>query len=115
MTLQIGVCYNGVPSKSFGSRTNRKKYTVVAQVIVGNMDENRDDLYSLQKRIDAQQKEIAALQKELAEEKRRNADAASNPPNNGCPSAVTRTGHGNTARRCCSLSPSLPAPARPTC
>ena len=35
-------------------------------------------------------------------------------PNNGCVSAITRTSHGNTARNCCSLSPSLQAPARPT-
>ena len=45
---------------------------------------------------------------------RRNPDAASNSPNNGCTAAVTRTEHGNTERRCCSLSPSLRAPARPT-
>ena len=35
--------------------------------------------------------------------------AANNRPNNGCDSATTRTSHGNTARSCCSLSPSLPA------
>ena len=45
---------------------------------------------------------------------RLNDFAASSRPNNGCVSATTRTSHGNTARNCCSLSPSLPAPARPT-
>src|SRR5215218_6656021 len=36
-------------------------------------------------------------------------------PNNGCISEVTRTSHGNTDRRCCSLSPSLRAPGKATC
>ena len=46
---------------------------------------------------------------------RLNDFAASSRPNNGCVSATTRTSHGKTARNCCSLSPSLPAPASPTC
>ena len=41
--------------------------------------------------------------------------AASSSPNNGCIDAVTCTLPGNTERKCCSLSPSLPAPAKPTC
>ena len=45
---------------------------------------------------------------------RLNDFAASSRPNNGCVSATTRTSHGKTARNCCSLSPSLRAPARVT-
>ncbi len=45
---------------------------------------------------------------------RLNDRAANSRPNNGCVSAITRTSHGNTARNCCSLSPSLRAPAKPT-
>jgi hypothetical protein len=45
---------------------------------------------------------------------RLNPEQASNSPNNGWVQAVTRTLHGNTDRRCCSLSPSLPAPANPS-
>jgi hypothetical protein len=45
---------------------------------------------------------------------RLNADGSSSSANNGCVAAVTRTPHGNTDRRCCSPSPSLPAPAKPT-
>ena len=40
--------------------------------------------------------------------------AATSRPDSGCVTEVTRTSHGSTARRCCSLSPSFPAPARPT-
>ena len=43
---------------------------------------------------------------------RLNDFAASSRPNNGCVSATTRTSHGKTARKCCSLSPSLQAPAK---
>ena len=46
---------------------------------------------------------------------RLNPEHANSSPNNGCIGAVTRTSHGNTARRCCSLSPSLPAPGKATC
>ena len=40
--------------------------------------------------------------------------AHNNCPNNGWVDPVTRTSHGKTERRCCSLSPSLPEPAKPT-
>ena len=44
---------------------------------------------------------------------RLNDRAANRRPNNGCVSATTRTSHGNTARNCCSLSPSLSGSAKP--
>ena len=44
---------------------------------------------------------------------RLNDRAANKRPNNGCVSATTRTSHGNTARNCCSLSPSLSGSAKP--
>src|SRR3984893_695870 len=40
--------------------------------------------------------------------------AATGRPDSGCVLEITRTTHGSTARRCCSLSPSLPASSRPT-
>ena len=43
---------------------------------------------------------------------RRKCWAANSDPNNGCVAAVTLTSHGNTARRCCSLSESLPGPGK---
>ena len=36
------------------------------------------------------------------------------PRSNGCPSSITVISHGSIARSCCSLSPALSAPARPS-
>ena len=44
---------------------------------------------------------------------RLNDRAAKRHPNNGCVGATTLTSHGNTARNCCSLSPSLSASGKP--
>jgi hypothetical protein len=43
---------------------------------------------------------------------RLNDRATTSRPDSGCVFEITRTSHGSTARRCCSLSPSLPAPGR---
>ena len=39
---------------------------------------------------------------------------ATAPRSNGCPSSITVISHGSIARSCCSLSPALSAPARPS-
>ena len=43
---------------------------------------------------------------------RLNDRAATRRPDSGCVTEVTRTSHGSTARNCCSLSISLPAPGK---
>ena len=46
--------------------------------------------------------------------RRRNDNARNRSRSNGCPSSITVTSHGSIARSCCSLSPALSAPARPS-